>query len=143
MEHISKTSGDVSEVVFGQTEEKAGATEPDGLVLNRRKEEEWLEDTEPYHGAHPKTTEVEQPVDEVLGATLGGTEENVDFRDTLVPRLPPEQQLRQEEEVKTPPRREPRRNEGHQPRGPRAMTDGTVLAPGGLADQRIDTAGRN
>ena len=84
-----------------------------------------------------------RPVDEVLGATLGGTEENVNLRDTLVPKLPPEQQLRQEEEVQTPPRREPRRNEGHQPRGPRAMTDGTVLAPGGLADQRIDTAGRN
>ena len=143
MEHISKMSGDVSEVVFGQPEEKAGATEPDGSVLNRRKEEEWLEDTEPYHGARPRTTEVDQPVDEVLGATLGGTEENVNFRDTLVPWLPPEQQLRQEEEVQTPPRREPRRNEGHQPRGPRAMTDGTVLAPGGLADQRIDTAGRN
>ena len=27
--------------------------------------------------------------------------------------------------------------------GPRANTDGTVLAPGGLADQRTDTAGRN
>ena len=53
-----------------------------------------------------------------------------DFRDILVPRLPPEQQLRQEEVVQTPPRREPRRNEGHQPRGPRAMTDGTMLALG-------------
>ena len=37
--------------------------------------------------------------------------------------------------MQTPPRREPRRNEDHQPRGPRAMTDGTVLAPGGLVDQ--------
>ena len=74
---------------------------------------------------------------------IGGTEENVNFRDTLVPRLPPEQQLLQKEEVPTPPRREPRRNEGHQPRGPRDMKDGTVLAPRGLADQRIDTAGRN
>ena len=143
MEHISKPSEDVSEVVFGQPEEKAGATEPDGSVPNRRKEEEWLEDTEPYHGARPRTTEVDRPVNEVLGATLGGTEQNLNFRDTSVPRLPPEQQIRQEEEVQTPPRREPRRNEGHQPRGPRAMTDGTVLAPGGLADQRTDTAGRN
>ena len=114
MEHISRTSGDVSEVVFGQPEEEAGA----------------LEDTEPYHGARSRTIEVDQPVDEVLGATLGGSEENVNFRDILVPRLPPEQQLRRDEVVQTPPRREPRRNEGHQPRGPRAMTDGTVLAPG-------------
>ena len=105
--------------------------------------QEWLEDTEPYHGAHPRTTEVDRPVDDVLGATLGGTEQNFNFRDTSVPKLPPEEQFRQEEEVQTPPRREPRRNEGHQPRGPRAMTDGTVLAPGGLADQRTDTAGRN
>ena len=113
----------MSKVVFGQLEEKAGATEPDGSVLDRRKEEEWLEYTEPYHGTRPRATEVDRPVDEVLGATLGGKEENVNFRDILVPRLPPE-------EVQTPPRREPRRNEGHQPRGPRVMTDGTVLAPG-------------
>ena len=124
MDHISKPSEDVGEVVFGQPEEKAGATEPDGSVLNRRKEEEWLEDTEPYHGARPRTTEVDRPVDGVLGATLGGTEQNFNSRDTSVPRSPPEQQIRQEEEVQTPPRREPRRNEGHQPRGPRAMTDG-------------------
>ena len=93
MEHISKTSGDVSEVVFGQPEEKAGATEPDGSVLNRRKEEGWLEDTEPYHGARPRTTEVDRPVDEVLGANLGGKGENVNLCDILVPRLPPEQQF--------------------------------------------------
>ena len=136
MEHISKPSEDVSEVVFGQPEEKAGATEPDGSVLNQRKEEEWLEDTEHYHGARPTTAEVDRPVDEVLGATLGGTEQNFNFRDTSVPRLPPEQQIRQEEEVQTPPRREPRRNEGHQPRGPRAMTDGTVLAPGAWQTSR-------
>ena len=42
--------------------------------------------------------------------------------------------------MQTPPRREPRRNEGHQPR---AMTDESVLGPGGLAEQRKDTAGRN
>ena len=143
MEHISKLSEDVGEVVFGQPEEGAGATEPDGSVLDRRKEDEWLEDTEPYHGARPRTTEVDRPVHVGLGATLGGTEQNFDCRDKSVPNLPPEQRIRQEEEIQTPPRREPRRNEGHQPRGPRAMTDGTVLAPGGLADQRTDTAGRN
>ena len=120
MEHISRTSGDVSEVVFGQPEEETGA----------------LDDTEPYHGARPRTTEVDWPVEEVLGATLSGLDENVIFRDILVPRLPPEQQLRQEEVGQTPPRREPRRNEGHQPRGPRAMTDGTMLAPGAWRTSR-------
>ena len=44
--------------------------------------------------------------------TSGGKEENVKLRDIVVPRLHPEQQIRQEEEVQTPPRREPRRNEG-------------------------------
>ena len=143
MEHIAKPSEDVGEVVFGQPEERAGATGSDGSVLDRRKEDELLEDTEPYHGARPRTTEVDRPVDDVLGATLSGTEQDCNFRDTSVPKLPPEQRIRQEEEVQTPPRREPRRNEGHQPRGPRTMTDGTVLAPGGLAEQRTDTAGRN
>ena len=65
------------------------------------------------------------------------------LRDIVVLRLHPEQQIRQEEEVQTPPRREPRRNEGHQPRGPRAMKDESMLGPGGLADQRKDTTGRN
>ena len=102
-----------------------------------------MEDTEPYHGARPRTTDFDQPVDEVLGATSGGKEENVKLRDIVVPKLHPEQQIRQEEEVQTPPRREPSRNEGHQPRGPRAMTDESVLGPGGLADQRKDTTGRN
>ena len=55
MEHIINSSEDVGEVVFGQPEETAGATGPDGSVLNRRKEDEWLEDTEPYHGARPRT----------------------------------------------------------------------------------------
>ena len=140
---MSKTSGDVSEVVFDQPDEKAGAMEPDGSVPNRRKEEEWLEATEPYHGARPRTTEFDRPVDEGLGATLGGKGENVNLRDIVGPRLQPEQQIRQEEKVQTPPRREPRWNEGHQPRGPRAMTDQSVLGPGDLANQRKDTAGRN
>ena len=141
MDHIVKSSEDVGEVVFGQPEEKAGATGPDGSGLNRRREDDWLEDTEPYHGARPRTIEVDRPVDDVVGATLSGTEQDRNFRDTSVPKLPPEQQIRHEEEVQTPPRREPGRNEGHQPRGPRSMTDGTALAPGGLAEQRTDTAG--
>ena len=72
MEHISEPSEAVGEVVFGQPEKRAGATELDGSVLDRRKENEWLQDTEPYHGARPRTTEVDRPVDDVLDATLGG-----------------------------------------------------------------------
>ena len=94
-------------------------------------------------GPDPESTEFDRPVDVGLGATSGGLEEDVKLRDIVVPRLQPEQQIRLEEEVQTPPRREPLRNEGHQPRGPRAMTDESVLGPGDLADQRKDTAGRN
>ena len=79
----------------------------------------------------------------MLSATIGGTEQDLNLRDTSVPKLSPEQRIRQEEEVQTPPRREPRRDEGQQPKGPRAMTNGTVLAPGGHTDQRTETAGRN
>ena len=142
MEHRSKPSEDVSEVVFGQPEERAGATGPYGSVLDRQNEDGWLDETEPYHGARPRTTEVDRSVDDVLSATIGGTEQDLNFRDTSVPKLPPEQRIRQEE-VQTPPRREPRRDEGQQPKGPRSMTNGTVLAPGGLTDQRTETAGRN
>ena len=75
MEDMSKTSADLSEVVFDQPGEKSGSMEPDGSILNRRKEEKWLEDTEPYHVARPRTTEFDRLVDEVLGATSGGKEE--------------------------------------------------------------------
>ena len=105
-------------------------------------EDEWLKDMEPYDGARPRIIEIDRLVDDVLGATLSGMEQDRNFRDTSVPKLPPEQQIRHEEEVQTPPRREPRRNEGHQPRGPRSRTDGMVLAPGGLAEQQTDSAGQ-
>ena len=111
---MSQTLGDESEVVFDQPEERAGAMEPDGSIPNRRKEEEC----------------------EGLGATSGGLEDYVKLGDGVVPRVRPEQQIRQEKEVQTPPRREPRR-------GPRAMTDESVLGPGDLAGQRKDIAGRN
>ena len=95
------------------------------------------------YGALPRTTEFDRPVDIGLGATIGGLEEGVELRDSEVPRLPPEKQIQREEEVQTPPRRELRRNEGHQPRGPRITTDESGLGPVDLADQQRDTAGRN
>ena len=126
---MSQTLADDSEVVFDQLEESAGAMEPDGSVPNRLKEEEWLEATAPYHGARPRTMEFDRPVDGGLGATSGGVEDEDKLRDGVVLGLRPEQQIQQEEEVQTPPRREPCRNEGHQ--------------PGDLAGQRKDIAGRH
>ena len=112
--------------------------EPEGSVPNRRKKEEWLEATAPYRGARPRTVEFDRPVDGGLGATPGGVEDEDKLRDDVVLGLRPEQQIRQEEEVQTPPRRDPRRNEGHQP-----MTDESVLGLGNLAGQRKDIAGRH
>ena len=66
---MSQTLADDSEVVFDQPEESAGAMEPEGSVPNRRKEEAWLEDTEPYRGPDPerwnstgRSTEVRVPL---------------------------------------------------------------------------------
>ena len=126
-----------------QQEESAGAMEPEGSVSNQRREEAWLEATEPYRGARPRMMEFDRPVDGGLGATLGGVEDGDKLRDGVVTGLRSEQQVQQEEEVRTPPRREPRGNEGHQPRGPRTRMNESVLGPGYLAGQRRDTAGRN
>ena len=119
---MSKMSGEESEVVSDQLEKEA---------------------TEPYHGTRPRATDFDRPVDIGLGATMGGLEEDVELRDSEVLRLPPEKQIQQEEEVQTPPRRDLRINEGHQPRGPRIMTDESRLGPLDLADHQGDTAGRN
>ena len=127
---MSQTLADDSEVVFDQMEPKVS-------VPNRRKEETWSEATEPYRGARPRTMEFDQPVDGGLGATLGGVEGEETLRDA-------EQLIQQEEEVQTPPRREPRRNEGHQPRGPRVMTDESVVGLGhGIRKYRVSHAARS
>ena len=93
-EDYRKPSGDEGEVLFSQQEEGA-------VTTDRQNENGWLEDMEPYHGARPRMIDVNQLVDNVLGATMGTAGQ--DFRDTPAPILPPEQQIRQEAEIKTPP----------------------------------------
>ena len=94
------------------------------------------------HLTSPHLMEIDRPVDGGLGATLGGVDDDDKLRNGVVPVLRPEEQIHQEEEVQTPPRREPRRNEGHQPRGPRVMMEESVLGPGDLAGQRKEIADR-
>ena len=100
-----KLSGDESEVVFSQQEKVAATLGSYGLTVDRQKENDWLEDTEPYNGARPRimqerrpTIDVDQVVDIGLGATMGTTGQNMGFNDTPGPTLPPEQQIRQEGE---------------------------------------------
>ena len=49
-------------------------------------------------GPDPETTEFDRPVDEGLGATSGGLEDDVKLCDGVVQRLRPGQRVRQEEE---------------------------------------------
>ena len=70
-EDYRKPSGDEGEVVFSQQEEGAATTGPYGPRMDRQNENGWLEDTEPYHGARPRMMDVNQLVDNVLGATMG------------------------------------------------------------------------
>ena len=59
--------------IFGQPQDKAGATGPYGSGLDRQNENGWPDDTEPYHGARSRTTEVDRLVDEGFNATIKGT----------------------------------------------------------------------
>ena len=72
---MSQTLADDSEVVFDQPGESAGAMEPEGPLQSRHRKETWLEATEPYRGARPRTMEFDRPVDGGLGATLGEVED--------------------------------------------------------------------
>ena len=134
---MSQTGADDSEVVFEQPGKSAEVMEQEGLIPSRHKEETWLEDTQPHHGAQRRAMEFNRPVDEELGAALGGVD------DDGVPDLRPEQQIQNEEEIRTPPRREPRRVESLPPKGPREGRNESVSGPGYMAAQRMNTAGRN
>ena len=85
----------------------------------------------------------DRPVDEELGAALGGVEDKDKLHNGEVSELRPEQQIQNEEETRTPPRREPRRGESHQPKGPRDGMNELGSVPGYVAAQRMYPAGRN
>ena len=149
-EDYRRPSGDEGEVVFSQQEKGAATLGPYGLPVDRHNENEWLDDTESYNGARPRmmqerrpTIDVDRVVDSVLRATVGATGQNMGFHDTPAPTLPPEQQMRQEGEIRTPPRREPHRDGGQRPKELRVPMGGAALAPGSFADQATETAGRN
>ena len=72
---MSQTLADDSEVMFDQLGHSDGAMEPEGSSLNRHRKETWLEATEPYRGARPRTMEFDRPVDGELGASSGEVED--------------------------------------------------------------------
>ena len=140
---MSQTLTDDSEVVFEQPGKTAEAMEQEGLIPSRHKEETGLEDTQPHDGTRRKAMDFDRPVDEELGAALGGVEDKDKLHNGEVSELRPEQQIQNEEETRTPPRREPRRGESHQPKGPRDGMNELGSVPGYVAAQRMYPAGRN
>ena len=140
---MSQLLTDNSEVVFEQSEETAEAMEQEGLISSRRKEETELEDTQPHDGTRQKAMEFDRPVEEELEAAWRGVKDNVNLHSDEMSDLRPEQQIQNEEETRTPPRREPQRMESQQPRGPHDMINGVGSVPGYVAAQRMYPAGRN
>ena len=86
---MSQTGADDSEVVFEQPWKSAEVMEQEGFIPKRHKEETWLEDTQPHHGAQRRAMEFDRPVDEELGAALGGVEDKDRSHDDGVPEFMP------------------------------------------------------
>ena len=140
---MSKTVTDDSEVVFEQPGKSAGVVEQEGPTLSQSNEETWLADTEPHRKDRRRAMEFDRPINEELGAALGGMDDNDSVRDDGAPGLHPEQQIRDEEEMRTPPRRQPRGVGSQQPRGPRVVMDESASGPGYMAAPPVKTTGRN
>ena len=96
---MSKTIADDSEVVFEQPRKGAGVVEQEGPTPSQGNEETWLADTELHRKDRRRAMEFDRPIDEELGAALGGVDENNSVRDDGAPELHPEQQIRDEEEI--------------------------------------------
>ena len=118
-EEMSETVADDSEVVFEQHKKRAGVVEQEGLRPIQGNEESWLADTELHQKDRRRAMEFDRPFDGELGSALGGAEDNNSVRDDEAPESHPEQRIREEEEMHTPPRRQPRGVESQQPKGPR------------------------
>ena len=93
---MSTTITDDSEVVFEQPGKIAGVVEQEGLTPSQSNEETWLADTEPHRKDRRRAMEFDRPINEELGAALGGMDDNDSVRDDGAPGLHPEQQIRDE-----------------------------------------------
>ena len=115
----------------------------DSEVVLEQSEKPKLEDTQPHDGTRRRSMEFDQPGEEELEAAGGGEEDNVIPDIEELSDLRPEQQIRNEEEIRTPPRRESQRMEGQQPGGPRDKINGVGSVPGHVVGQRMYPADRN
>ena len=140
---MSKTIADDSEVVFEQPGKGTEVVEQEGSTPSQGKKETGLADTELHRKDRRRAMEFDRPIDEELGAALGGVEDNNSVRDDGTPELHPEQQIRDAEEMQTPPRRQPRGVGSQQPRGPRVGVDESTSGPGYTAVPPARTMGRD
>ena len=76
--------------------------EQEGLIPSRHKEDTGLEDTQPHDGTRRRAMDFNRPADEELGAALGGVEDKDKLHNSEVSELRPEQQIQNEEEIRTP-----------------------------------------
>ena len=140
---MSRTIADDSEVVFEQPGKGTEVVEQEGSTPSQGKKETGLADTELHRKDRRRAMEFDRPIDEELGAALGGVEDNNSVRDDGTPELHPEQQIRDAEEMRTPPRRQPRGVGSQQPRGPRVGVDESISGPGYMAVPPARTMGRD
>ena len=77
-------------------------TEDSEVVLEQSGETE-LKDTQPHDGTRRRSMEFDRPGEEELEAAGGGGKDNVVSNSEDMLDLRPEQQIRNEEETRTPP----------------------------------------
>ena len=140
---MSRTSADDSEVVFEQLRKDTGVGEQEEQAPSLGNEETWLADTELHRKDRRRAMEFDRPINEELGAALGGEEDNNSVRDDGAQESHPEQQIRDEEEIQTPPRRQPRGVGSQQPKGPRVGMDESTSGPGYMAVPPAKPMGRS
>ena len=103
-----------------------------------------LQDTQPRDETRRRSMEFDQPGEEELEAAGGGEEDNAIPDIEELSDLRPEQQIRNEEEIRTPPPRGvSQRMEDQQPGGPQDRMNGVGSVPGHVMGQRIYPADRN
>ena len=127
----------------------AGGTDPPGADIRDTPEmsdtqrDEWLFMMEPLQGARPRWDEDGRPlVDmEAAGGGGGAVSRNVEQHGTPTPMLPPEQWILQEEEVRTPPRKEAHGHGGHRAPEHQLPPGGTRVVPLICSDVRARDVG--
>ena len=117
-------------------------TEDNEVVLEQPGETE-LKDTQPHDGTRRRSMEFDRPGEEELEAAGGGGKDNVVSNSEEILDLRPEQQIQNEGETRTPPRRESLRMEDQQPVGPRDRIHGMGSVAGYVAGQGMYPSDRN